>query len=100
MLCYENQEKRVLEKREINSVEYHRGAKTGKAGKKHFCLVIKKPGLLFNEQYESQGQKLKEQEESPRKPNLWLWELGGWRCSSWGGEAGGGATRSWGRAGV
>ena len=43
---------------------------------------------------------LKEQEESQRKPNLWLRELGGWRCSSWGGEAGGGATRSWGRAGV
>ena len=56
MLCYENQEKRVLEKREINSVEYHRGAKTGRAGKKHFCLVIKKPGLLFNEQYELYGQ--------------------------------------------
>lgn len=64
MLCYENQEKRVLKKREINSVKYHREAKTGRTGKKHFCLVINNPGLLFNEQFESQGQKLKEQEES------------------------------------
>ena len=64
MLCYENQEKRVLEKREIDSVKYHREAKTGRTGIKHFCLVIKNPGLLFNEQFESQGQKLKEQGES------------------------------------
>lgn len=34
MSCYENQEKRVLEKREINSVKCHREAKTGRAGKK------------------------------------------------------------------
>lgn len=30
--------------------------KQGGLGKNNFCLVIKKPGLLFNEQFESQGQ--------------------------------------------
>lgn len=38
--------------------------KQGGLGKNNFCLVIKKPGLLFSEQFESQGQKLEEQEES------------------------------------
>lgn len=52
MLCYENQEKRVLEKRGINSVKCHREAKTGRAEKNPLCLVTRKPGLPFGDQFE------------------------------------------------